>query len=298
MIDEWLHYLDAHVSAEYHRRVMRQLQNNIIPYLGDRPMDEIEHLELLEVVKKKETEGKLETAQRLLQYCGQIWKYAVTHGKAKHNIVADIDRKYALKKPISKNFPHITSEKELSTLLKDMDNYWGNTSVKYCLKLYPYLFVRPSELRLAEWSEFDFDKREWKVPTDRVGRKTGKLHVVPLPDQVVDILKELQALQGDFKHLFIGEPTSRAISDNSVRMALIRMGYKDVMTPHGFRHTASTLLNEHKKEHGFDGDVIEECLAHMDKNRIRGTYNHAKYYDERVELMQWWADFLEEVKTK
>lgn len=297
IIAEWEAFTKDQTSPDYFDKRSKMLQRGIIPFLGERPIHEIEPLELLEAIKKTEERGKLETAHRLFTLCGQIWKYAVTHGKAPRNITADIDKRYALKKPDAQNFAHIIDEKQLGILLRDIDNFWGDPAVKYLLKLLPYLFVRPSELRLAEWSEFDFEKKEWTVPTDRMGRKTGKTHIVPLADQVITLLKELHSLTGQYQHLFPGRPTTRAVSDGAHRMALNRMGYQGVMSGHGFRHTASTLLNEHKKEHGFDGDVIEECLAHMDKNRIRGTYNHAKYADERRQLMAWWADYLDGLKN-
>ncbi len=297
VINGWLSHIEGQVTPRYYLKISALLQNNIIPFIGKKAIDEITPLELLEVAKKKEAQGKLDTAHRLLQVCGQVWKYAITHGKCSYNIVMSIDKKYALKRHERKNYPHITDENVFATFLKDTSSYWGNPSVRYLLKIYPYLFVRPSELRLAEWSEFNLEKKEWTVPADRIGRKTGKIHIVPLPDKVIELLKELQAINGGFTHLFVGEPASQAVSEGAVRMALKRMGYDGIMSAHGFRHTASTILNERKQEHGFDGDVIERCLSHLDKNKIRGTYNKAEYYPQRVALMQWWADFLDRLKN-
>lgn len=302
IIDKWLDMIEAQVTPDYYKRTKALLYNNIIKYLGDRDIAEVEPMELVDVLKKKESEGYLDVTERIFGLCAQVWRYAVANRYAKHCITAEIDYKYVFKKHTPKNYPHITDENELRQLLLDIDRYWGGISVKYALEILPYVFVRPANIQLAKWADIDFEKKEWRIhisemKVSKSEKEKDYSFVVPLSTQLIEILKELYKHNGDSDWLFAGITKSRPISNNTINMALKRLGYKDKVVAHGFRHTAATLMNEHKSDHGFDADVIEKQMAHKGKNKIRATYNHAEYLKERKQLMQWWADYLDCLKN-
>jgi integrase len=302
IIDKWLEMIETQVTAEYHKRTKALLHNNVSKYIGDRDIAEVEPMELVDVLKKKESEGYLDVTERIFGLCAQVWRYAVANRYAKHCITADIDYKYVFKKHNSKNYPHITDPKELKILLNNIDDYWGGVSVKCALKLLPYVFVRPSNIRYAKWSDIDFEKNEWRIHISEmkvsraIKENSNQYFIVPLPKQAIELLLALKQHNGAFQWIFAGTPPSQPISDGAINMALKRMGYADKVVAHGFRHTAATLMNEHKGEHGFDADVIEKQMAHKGKDKIRATYNHAEYLKERKQLMQWWADYLDDIR--
>lgn len=194
-----------------------------------------------------------------------------------------------------KNFPHITDKKELAQLLKDIDNYHGSILVKIALQIAPHVFVRPTNLRVMEWSEINFEEKIWTIPAEKMKMKNA--HIVPLTDKVVSLLKEAELYKQSDYVFYSPTTTKKPISDNSINQALQRIGYKDKMTGHGFRHTASTLLHEHIHIHKIPSEVIELQLAHTDKNQIRAVYNKAQFLDLRFELMNWWSNFLEDIKA-
>ena len=251
------------------------------------PIDTITPLKLLEALRRIEARGAVETAHRALQNCGCIFRYAIATGRAERDSAADL--KGALAPVVSKNFATITEPKGIGRLLRDIYAYEGNLIVRAALCIAPYVFVRPVELRAAEWAEFNLDTAEWRIPSARM--KMRQVHIVPLARQVISILEDLRQYTGHGRYLFPSmRGESRCISDATLLRALRCMGYsKEEMTVHGFRSMASTLLNER----GYNRDWIERQLAHGERNSIRAAYNYAEYLPERQKMMQWWADYLD-----
>jgi integrase len=222
---------------------------------------------------------------------GRVFRYAIATGRAKHDISADL--KGALTPKAPQSYAAITDPAKVGELLRAIDRYDGQPATAAALKLAPYVFVRPGELRAAEWTEFDLDGAEWRIPPERM--KMGELHIVPLATQAVAILREIQPLTGAGLYVFpaIGTRT-RPLSENTLGAALRRLGYtNDEMTAHGFRSVASTLLNEQ----GWNPDLIELQLAHAERNKVRAAYNRAQRLAERRKMMQAWADYLDVLKT-
>ena len=243
------------------------------------------------MVKPLDDKGHHETASRVLQIIGQIFRYAVILGKVRQNPVTDL--RGALKPHKVVHRASVTSPPKVGQLLRDIDRYEGYFPLVCALKLAPMVFTRPSELRAAEWKEFDLTKGEWRIPAERM--KMRETHIVPLSRQALTVLEELRLYSGDGKYLFPSIRTSvRPISDATMLNALRRMGYeKHEMSVHGFRSLASTLLNES----GYNADWIERQLAHSERNGVRAAYNYAEYLPERRRMMQEWADYLDELKN-
>jgi integrase len=274
------------------RDVWSRLEKNVLPWLGHRPVQELTAPEILQVVRRIESRGALETARRQLQKIGQVMRYAVATGRAERDPAADL--KGAIPPPVPKHHASVTDPRELAGLLRAIDGYTGTHVVRCALRLAPLTFVRPGELRHAEWSEFFLEDEPpyWKIPAEKM--KMKRPHLVPLSRQAVAILEDLRPLTGNDKYLFPSVRTaSRPMSENTVNAALRRMGFsKDEATGHGFRSTASTLLNEM----GWPGDVIELQLAHLEKSRSRAAYNYAEHLEQRRKMMQAWADYLDDRK--
>jgi integrase len=284
---EW-HDRQKDVWAESHRRkIMARLENDVFPFIGTKPTHQITAPELLEVLRRIEARGAIDTAHRALQNCSQIFRYAIATGRAERDTAADLRGALQSVKPT--NLASIKEPKEIGVLLRDLEAYQGNIIVRAALRMAPYVFVRPGELRRAEWSEFNLEGMEWRIPAIKM--KMRQTHIVPLARQVVGILKDLQQYTGNGAFLF---PSPRAksapISDMALLAAIRRLGYtKEQMTVHGFRSMASTLLNEQ----GYNRDWIERQLAHGERNSIRAAYNYAEYLPERRRMMQEWADYLD-----
>ncbi len=242
---------------------------------------------MLTVLRKIEARGTYETTHRAKQRCGQIFRYAIATGRTERDITADL--RGALAPVVSKNRAALTDPTHVAELLRAIDGYHGSPTTFYALKLASRTFVRPGELRYAEWCEIDLEGAEWRIPAERM--KMGALHIVPLARQVVASLRELHSITGRGKYVFPSLQTAlRPISENTVNVALRRLGYsKDEMTCHGFRAMASTLLNEQ----GWHPDLIELQLAHAERNKVRAAYNRAQRLPERREMMQAWADYLQ-----
>lgn len=272
-------------------RIIRRLERDIFPWLGSRPIADIEAPELLANLQRIERRGAVETAHRAMQNAGQVFRYAIATGRAKYNPAADLVG--ALAPVVKTSFPTITDPAKIAELLRAIDGYQGTLETKCALKLAPLVFVRPGELRKAEWREIDLENALWVIPAERM--KMREKHVVPLSSQAVDVLRELHPLTGHGQFVFPGARSNkRPMSENTVNAALRRLGYdKDTMTGHGFRHMASTLLNEH----GWNRDAIERQMAHGERNKIRATYNYAEYMPERTKMMQSWADYLDELRA-
>lgn len=259
----------------------------LFPHIGSRPIATLTAPDVLAVLRRIEDRGKHETAHRTKQRVSQVLRYAIATGRAQHDVTADL--RGALTQVKTQHFAAITDPKRVGELLRAIAGYTGQPSTAYALKLAPYLFVRPGELRFAEWQEFNFDAAEWRIPAEKM--KMDEYHLVPLSRQAIAILEELQTVTGRGKFLFPSLRTKdRPISDATLNAALRRLGYSgDEQTAHGFRTIADTLLNEM----GFPPDVIELQLAHKERNKVRAAYNRAQRLDERRKMMQAWADHLD-----
>ena len=295
---EW-HAKQAPQWSEGHaERARRQLERDLFPWIGLRRLSEIEPVELLATLRKIEERGAIETADRALMLCRQIWRYGVATGRVGRDITADL--KGALTPYRGRHFAAITDPVKLGELLRAIQAYRGGPIVRAALQLAPMLFQRPGELRGAAWAEIDLDAALWTIPPARMkrekdGKENGAPHLVPLPRQAVEILRELHRLTGHGALVFPGERNhERPISENSVRTALISMGYTpDLQTWHGFRATARTMLAERLD---IDPLVIEAQLAHAVKDANGRAYNRTQYLKHRAAMMQAWADYLDKLR--
>lgn len=263
----------------------------IFPYIGSRPVKQLTAPEILELLRRLEARGKHETAHRTRQRISQVIRYAIATGRAESDPTRDL--RGALTSIEVTSRAAITEPAKVGELLRAIDGYQGDPSTIAALKLAPLVFVRPGELRGAQWQEFDLGAAEWRIPRERM--KMGETHIVPLSTQAVDTLRALHPLTGNGKYLFPSLRTrERPISENTLNAALRRMGFtQDEMTAHGFRALASTLLNEQ----GFPPDVIELQLAHQERNKVRAAYNRAQRLAERRQMMQAWANYLDGLKA-
>lgn len=284
-------------SSHYAIREKRNLEKDLFPFLGARRISDIEAIELLATVRRVEERGALDVAHRVLTTAGQVWRYAVATGRTPRDITADI--RGALKPHHGKHFAAITDPVKLGELIRVIRGYQGGPIVRAALQLAPMLFQRPGELRAAEWAEFDLDAAMWTIPAVRMkrsvdGKRNGDPHQVPLPTQAVEILRKLHPLTGHGTLLFHGERShERPISDNTLRAALLTLGYgPDVQSVHGFRATARTLLAE---ELNIDPLVIEAQLAHAVKDANGRAYNRTQYLKHRTAMMQQWANYLDKL---
>ena len=289
---EWHTKFSPTWTPEHGERIIRRFERDIFPWMGKRPIREITAPELLAALRRIESRGALDTAHRAHQNCGQVFRYAVATGRADRDPSGDL--RGALPPVRDKHHASITDPKGIGELLRAIDDYRGSFVTQCAMRLAPLVFVRPGELRSAEWSEFDFDKAEWRIPGEKM--KMRDPHIVPLSTQAAAILLELQPLTGRGRYVFPSARTpngDRCMSENAVLAALRRLGYtKDEMTGHGFRSMASTLLNEQ----GWHRDAIERQLAHTERNAVRAAYNYAEHLPERRKMMQAWADYLDGLK--
>ncbi len=285
---EWLSKFSKNWKESHTRTSLSRLVNDVFPWLGARPVGEIEAPELLAVLRRIESRGALSSAHRSLAICGQIFRYALATGRAKRDPSADL--KGALPPHRGKRLATIVDPVKIGQLMRDIGNYKGSFVVRCALNIAPMVFLRPIEISRAEWTEINFEQAEWRIPEEKM--KMGKTHIIPLPTQAVAILRELHPLTGDGRYLFPNIRTStQHMAGNTLLAAIRSMGYlPHEMTAHGFRHMASTLLNEQ----GFNADVIERQLAHKISG-VRGVYNAAEYLPERKRIMQHWADYLDEL---
>ena len=281
---EWHEHLKHKWTPQYTTSTMRRLEANIFPKLGSRPVADITPAELLAVLRLVEKREAHDLAHRVLQVCGQIFTYAIVTGRLERNPANDI--KGALK-PVVRQHNACLKADDLPEFFEKLVAY-DNPQTKLAIKMLLLTFVRTGELRGATWKEIDFNKAEWRIPAARM--KMRSEHIVPLSKQVMSVLDELKPLTGHWEYLFPNQHKPLGhMSENTVLYALYRMGYHGKSTGHGFRATASTILNEH----GFRPDVFERQLAHTERNGVRAAYNHAQYLPERREMMQWWGDYLE-----
>lgn len=282
---EWVEQNRNRWTPGHADRVLDSLKADIFPHLGERPISEIAAPELLAVLRKVEKRGALETAQRLLQRCGAVFRYAIVTHRANRNPAIDI--RGSIRQPKRKNYAALSAA-DLPEYLRKLEAYDGQPLTKLALKLLALTFVRSGELRGAEWSEIDFDKAEWRIPAERM--KMRAAHIVPLSRQALAVLEELKTLTGNGKLLFPGQSKAdKPMSENTMLYALYRMGYHSRATGHGFRATASTILNEQS----WRADAIERQLAHAERNKVRAAYHRSEYLPDRRKMMQAWADYLD-----
>jgi integrase len=305
---KWLTSYENEVSENYHIKLSRALKNYLyITYevdgsklsIKDKPIDEISRKEIIIILEALKNRGVQETAKRTAMILQKIFRYAVTHEYAPHNIIFDIDLKIVLGKSTKVNYPTITEPSEVKELLEAIETYNGGYSTKMALKLLPFLFVRSANIRQMEWAEIDFQAKEWNIPAHKM--KTKEAFVLPLPPQAIEILKEVEANKMSAGYVFCSDIyKDRPMSDNTLVYALKRLGYKDKFVPHSFRAMFSTIANTQLNEvdgHNFSSEVIEACLAHKEPNKVKGAYNRSSYKNAMRGLMEWYANYLDEVKN-
>lgn len=302
---EWYAAKSSEWAPSYGEKIMRRLEVDVFPFIGRRPVADITPPQLLDVLRKIEGRGVVETAHRALENCSQVFRYAVVTGRITSNPARDL--KDALKKPLVKHFPAITDPARLGELLRACDGYKGTYVVRAALHLLPMVLLRPGELRQARWNEFDLDNATWTVPAARMKREkqaklNGKPHIVPLSTQAVLALRQLHDLTGHSAlgadgYVFRGERHhERPMSDAAINAALRAMGFEaDEVTAHGFRATARTLAVERL---GVEADVVEAQLAHSVKDSLGRAYNRTEFLEQRRSFMQQWADYLDLLRSQ
>ena len=290
--DEWLEKLRREGRAASTLSKTEWLLTFALPSLGRRSIATISSADVLDVLRRVEARGRLESARRLRSTVGSVFRYAIATARAENDPTVAL--RGALVAPQVKHRPALTEPKALGALLRAIDDFEGQPATRMALQLMALLFPRPGELRNAEWSEFDLDDGIWTIPATRT--KMRREHHIPLPPQAIGILHELHNITGQGNLVFPSiRSVLRAMSENTLNAALRRMGYtKDEVTAHGFRATASTLLNESGE---WSADVIERQLAHVERNEVRRAYARADYWDDRVSMMAWWADYLDKLKS-
>ncbi|WP_376697247.1 tyrosine-type recombinase/integrase [Wenzhouxiangella sp. EGI_FJ10305] len=276
-------------TEKHAETIIRRLELNVFPWLGGKPIADITAPQLLPVIRRIEERGALETAHRVLGCCGQVFRYAVATGRAERDPSGDL--RGALPPVKSRHFAAVTDPNKIPAVLRAIDGYEGTLPVRCALRLAPLVFVRPGELRKAEWADIDLDAAEWRYTVT----KTNTHHIVPLSRQAVAILRELEPLTGRGRYVFpSARSPKRPMSDNAVLAAMRRMGIgKDEMSGHGFRAMARTILDEVL---GFRPDYIEHQLAHAVRDPNGRAYNRTAYLPERRKMMQAWADYLDALK--
>lgn len=277
-------------AASHADKIIRRLERDVFPWVGGRPIAELSAPEILATMRRIEGRGTLETAHRVMQSCGQVFRYAVATGRAERDPTGDL--KGALPPVRGKHFAALIEPAAVGELLRAIDGFKGSLQVQCALRLSPLLFVRPGELRIAKWADIDLDAAEWRY----IASKTKTEHIVPLAPQAVEILRELRPLTGYREHVFPGRDPHKPMSEAAVNAALRRMGYdtKTEITGHGFRAMARTIIHE---DLGIRPEVIEHQLAHRVPDALGTAYNRTKFMKERRKMMQAWADYLDRLKA-
>ncbi|TWC64033.1 integrase arm-type DNA-binding domain-containing protein [Herbaspirillum sp. SJZ099] len=288
---QWLSKTAANRAATTQEKITNWLESNVFPVIGKQAISTIGPRDVLAAVRRMEARGAIDSAHRVKQICGQVFRFAVAEGAAERDVTTDL--RGALAAVPKGHFAAITEPKQVAELLRAIYGYTGHPYTVAALKLSPMVFVRPGELRAAEWSEFDLDTAEWRIPATKM--KMGVEHLVPLPTQAIDVLRGLHALSGHGRYVFPSIRTGeRCMSENTVNAALRGMGYtKEVMTAHGFRAMARTILDEVLGERP---DLIEHQLAHAIRDPNGRAYNRTSHLPERKRMMQRWADYLDTLR--
>lgn len=288
---EWIEVFFKTKSASHKQRTFRRLETYLFPFIGVKPVTEITGAQVLEALKRPQNQNKLETAHRALQATSQVFRYAVQTGRATRDVTADL--RGALPSTNTKHMAAFTEPAEVAELLRAIDGFVGTLTVECALRMAPLVFTRPSELRRAKWEDIDLGTCEWSF----LVTKTNTEHIVPLSTQVVSILKLIQPFSGSGEFVFQGgHDPKKPMSDAAINASLKRMGYdtKTQITGHGFRAIARTLLHERLN---VDPHIIEHQLAHAVPDNLGGAYNRTKFLAQRKEMMQQWADYLDELKA-
>lgn len=281
---EWHSHKSTSWSEGYAEHLLMYLKKDIFPFIGQKAITDISQVEMLNVLRKMEQRGVLDKLKKTRQACRQIFTYAIITGRAEHNPVSDLTG--ALKPPKQQHYPHLLVD-QIPDFLRALSEYSGSTITRNATRLLMLTGLRTIELRASEWADIDFDKGVWNIPSERM--KMRRPHLVPLSSQVRELLEEIHQLTGRGKYVFPGRnDAGKPMSEASINQVIKRIGYDGKATGHGFRHTMSTILHEQ----GYNTAWIETQLAHVDKNSIRGTYNHAQYLDGRREMLQWYADYM------
>ena len=288
---EWHEKLKSKWSTDYANRKWYFLEKDVFPTFGDTPIKNITPRELLTLLEKIQARGAIDVAHRVKGLCGEVFRYGIHTDRCDRDPTQDL--KGVLVPQKNKHMAAITDPDKVGELLRAIDGYKGDFTTLCALKLAPYVMLRPGEIRHAEWSEISFDKKQWKIQADKM--KMSRPHIIPLSNQVIAILKTIEPLTGHGKYIFPSlRSKDRPMSENTLNAALRRLSFtKEEMTSHGFRGMASTLLHEN----GFKSDVIEIQLAHAERNKVKAAYNHAEYLTERADMMNWWADYLDELRS-
>ncbi|WP_077034462.1 tyrosine-type recombinase/integrase [Pelomonas sp. KK5] len=289
---EWFAKNKSTWADSHSDKVIRRLERDVFPWIGLRPVGNITPADVLSILRRVEERGALETTHRVQQNCGQVFRYAVATGLAASDPSRDLRGALPAWKP--EHYPTITDPREVGQLLLDIDSHRGGLITKCALKLTPLLFVRPGELRQAEWAEINLDSAEWRIPAAKM--KGRVLHIVPLAKQAIALLEEIFAVTGHGRWIFPGNRANgEPMSENTVNAALRRLGYaRATITAHGFRGMASTMLHER----GWPSDVVERQLSHAERNAVKAAYNHAEHLPKRREMMQAWADHLDNLRSE
>lgn len=287
---EWYEKNATGWAPSHASKIIRRLELDVFPWIGSRPIDSIRPTELLALLKRVEDRGAIETTHRVQQNCGQVFRYAVATGRATSDPSRDLRGALTPWKP--EHYPTLTEPRQVGQLLRDIESYDGGFITKCAMRLAPMLFVRPGELRHAEWSEINLEAAEWRIPAAKM--KGRIMHIVPLATQALAILEELKPLTGKSRWVFPGVRTNgEPMSENTINAALRRLGYdRTKLTAHGFRGMASTMLHEC----GWPSDVIERQLSHAERNAVKAAYNHAEHLPARRKMMQSWADHLDALR--
>ncbi|HEN3658145.1 TPA: tyrosine-type recombinase/integrase [Yersinia enterocolitica] len=277
-------------TPDYSDLVMSMFIRDVFPFIGHMPIKDVKPLMLLDVLRKIEARGAMEMARKTRRRCGEVFKYAIVTGRAEYNPAPDLT--VAMTPPNSTHYPFLT-EAEVPDFIVALNSYFGSVIAKAATQILMLTGLRTKELRHAKWIDVDLDAGIWTIPIEVM--KKRRLHIVPLSRQVINLFKQLQPVTGHFELVFPGRnDRTKPISENTVLGVIRRVGYEGRTCGHGFRHQMSSILNEH----GFEGDWVERQLAHLDKSKIRGVYNHAQYIDDRKRMMQWYADYLDSMIAK
>ncbi|EPZ2410961.1 tyrosine-type recombinase/integrase [Klebsiella pneumoniae] len=286
---EWHGTKVSRWSEGYASDIIEAFNKDIFPYIGQQPVNEIKPLVLLNVLRRMESRGATEKAKKVRQRCSEVFSYAIVTGRAEYNPAADLTS--AMSGHESKHYPFLTVE-ELPDFFKALSGYTGSPLIVLAARLLILTGVRTGELRGAFWSEFDLEKAVWEIPAERM--KMKRPHLVLLSTQALEIVQQLKVMSGQYPLVFPGRNDPlKTMSEASINQVFKRIGYTGKVTGHGFRHTMSTILHEE----GFNTAWIETQLAHVDKNAIRGTYNHALYLEGRKEMMQWYGDYVDSCES-
>jgi integrase len=290
--EEWIESQSNEWSPTYVEAVKSALTANLYPQIGNLPVRSIDVPTMRNALLLMEKRGALAALRKVRMWASGVFRHAVATGRAEGDPAATLRGTFKSHKP--RNFAALTKPDEFAELMRRISSYDGSIITRCGLLLMAYTFTRTIELRAAKWSEFDLDKSTWKIPAERM--KMGEEHIVPLSRQALAIIEELKSLTSTSEFLFPNEKNSRKpMSENTLLYALYRLGYHKRSTVHGFRSSASTLLNE---ELDFEADVIERQLAHQERNKVRGAYHRAQYLPKRREMMQAWADFIDKLAAK